>query len=303
LKRLYGPTPAGEFGPVALCAVREEMIRLGWCRTHINRQANRLRHVFKWAAGRELLPPSVYHALQAVDGLKAGRSEARESAAVAAVTEEHARAVLPFLSDQVRAMVELQLLTGMRPGEVIRMRTCDIDTTGALWTYTPLTHKTSHQGQDRQIMLGPRAKDILGPMLKTDLQAFIFSPADAVTALREKRRAARKTPLSCGNKPGSNVRRSPRRQPGQRYTVESYGHAIKTACDRAFPPPAALARQKLETRTECLSRLSAEEQAALRAWQKSHRFHPHQLRHTAATRLRRQHGLEAAQVILGHKML
>jgi integrase len=36
---------------------------------------------------------------------------------------------------------------------------------------------------------------------------------------------------------------------------------------------------------------------AVRCWT------PHQLRHTAATRLREQYGLEAAQVILGHKTL
>jgi site-specific recombinase XerC len=32
-------------------------------------------------------------------------------------------------------------------------------------------------------------------------------------------------------------------------------------------------------------------------------WHPHQLRHTAATELRKTHGLEAAQVILGHRTL
>ena len=30
------------------------------------------------------------------------------------------------------------------------------------------------------------------------------------------------------------------------------------------------------------------------------RWHPHRLRHSAATRIRREHGLEAARVILGH---
>jgi integrase len=32
-------------------------------------------------------------------------------------------------------------------------------------------------------------------------------------------------------------------------------------------------------------------------------WHPHQLRHTAATQLRKEFGLEAAQVILGHRTL
>lgn len=35
-------------------------------------------------------------------------------------------------------------------------------------------------------------------------------------------------------------------------------------------------------------------------WQKEHRRHPNQLRHTFATRVRKQDGLEAARVLLGH---
>jgi len=33
---------------------------------------------------------------------------------------------------------------------------------------------------------------------------------------------------------------------------------------------------------------------------KKHRWHPHQLRHNAATYLRKEFGLEAARIILGH---
>ena len=41
----------------------------------------------------------------------------------------------------------------------------------------------------------------------------------------------------------------------------------------------------------------------VKAWRKAHRWHPNQLRHTFATRVRKQHGLEAAQVLLGHSKL
>jgi len=37
------------------------------------------------------------------------------------------------------------------------------------------------------------------------------------------------------------------------------------------------------------------------AWQKAHRWHPHQLRHNAATELRKEFGIEAARIILGHR--
>ena len=39
-------------------------------------------------------------------------------------------------------MVQLQILTGARPGEVVITRPVDLDTTGKVWLYRPKTHKT-----------------------------------------------------------------------------------------------------------------------------------------------------------------
>ena len=39
-KELYGMLPAEKFGPLKLKAVREEMIRLGWCRRQINKRGS-----------------------------------------------------------------------------------------------------------------------------------------------------------------------------------------------------------------------------------------------------------------------
>ena len=38
----------------------------------------------------------------------------------------------------------------------------------------------------------------------------------------------------------------------------------------------------------------------VRQWRRDHHWHPNQLRHNAATFLRKQYGLDAARVILGH---
>jgi integrase len=38
----------------------------------------------------------------------------------------------------------------------------------------------------------------------------------------------------------------------------------------------------------------------VRKWRREHRWFPYQLRHSFATDVRREHGLEAAQVLLGH---
>jgi integrase len=57
-------------------------------------------------------------------------------------------------------MIELQCLSGMRPGEVAIMRGYDLDTSGKLWIYVPGRHKTEHHEKDRRIHLGPKAQEM-----------------------------------------------------------------------------------------------------------------------------------------------
>ena len=58
-----------------------------------------------------------------------------------------------------------------------------------------------------------------------------------------------------------------------------------------------------ETAAEWRGRLGKEKWAGLLKWTHDHRWHPHRLRHAAGSRLRKEFGVEAAQVILGHKTL
>ncbi|MGA2501423.1 MAG: recombinase XerD, partial [Tepidisphaeraceae bacterium] len=133
LRRLYGHTQAAEFGPLALKAVRQAMIDANLCRTNINHRIGRIKRVFKWGTENELVPPEVFHGLQAVSGLKAGRSDARESVPVKPVRDERVAEVLPLVSRQVAAMIRLQQLAGIRSGEVVILRGVDIDMSGTLW--------------------------------------------------------------------------------------------------------------------------------------------------------------------------
>jgi integrase len=66
---------------------------------------------------------------------------------------------------------------------------------------------------------------------------------------------------------GRKVRFGKGRKPGCRYTSSSYAKAVRAACERAGIEP----------------------------------WHPHQLRHTAATRITREYGVELARIVLGHR--
>jgi integrase len=229
VRQLYGPIAAADFRPSALKAVVQVMADSGLCRNTINFRVGKIRRMFRWGTEAELVPPGVYQALQAVAGLRKGRDGVRETAPVRPVAVEHVEAVLPHVSAPVGAMIQLQLLTGMRPGEVVQMRVGEIDRTGPMWIYRPTRHKTVDQERERTVALGPRAQEVLGSFLKTEPDAHLFSPAVAVEARNERRRRP-------GKGPASKPRRKPKRPPGDHYSRCAYREAVRRACDKAGVP-------------------------------------------------------------------
>jgi integrase len=276
------------------------MIEAGSSRRYINDHLHRIRRMFKWAAGNEMIPYEVYQRLTTVDGLRKGRTEAREMAPVPPVDDKVVEKTLPHLPAVVADMVRFQRLTGCRPGEVCILRRCDIDTSGDVWTYRPESHKTEHHDRDRIIVIGPKAQEILRPYLLRDSEAYCFCPADSEAKRRRDAHEQRVTPLKYGNRPGSNRKRKPKRSAGNNYTNDSYRRAIHRACDLAFPAPEPLARLEKETAKQWRERLTSTQRDELKQWQSQNQWSPNQLRHTAATEIRSKFGLEAAQVTLGH---
>lgn len=265
LRKLYGHTLAREFGPLALRALQQELVKEGLARSVVNARINRVRRVFKWAASFELIPVSVHEALRTVAGLSRGRGKVRETKPVRPVAEEHVEATLPYLPAPVKAIAQLQQLTGCRSGEAMIMRAIDLDMTGPVWIYRPGKHKRKRWGLDRVIFIGPQAQEVIKPFLTEDPEAFLFSPRAYVEAMHAQRAVRRKT-----NRTPSELKwqrkAKPKCVPGERYTRRSYRQAIVRACKKAGVPP----------------------------------WTPLQVRHTVATRLRAKYGVEAAKVILGH---
>jgi len=158
----------------------------------------------------------------------------------------------------------LARLTGMRPGEACNLRSCDLDTSGRVWVYTPESHKTEHHGRERRIYLGPQAQKVLTPWLRAELGAYLFQPQEAEAERRAGQRRERQSAVQPSQQ--DRRRRKPKKSPGERYTPDSLRQAIVNACGKADVP----------------------------AW------HPNQLRHNAATRLRKEFGLDVARAVLGH---
>ena len=107
---------------------------------------------------------------------------------------------------------------------------------------------------------------MLRPYLFREGEAFCFRPCDSERERLARRTDDRTTPISYGNRPGTNKVRRPKRKAGEKYTTDSYRRAIHRACIKAGIP----------------------------------KWSPNQLRHTAATEVRKKFGLDAAQTVLGH---
>ena len=274
VREQYGNSPAVEFGPLALRAVREHMVVSGLARTTINARIHRIRRCFRWAVSVQKLPGTLIHELETVDALTRGRSAARETDPIEPVPIEDVHTTLPHLNRVVRAMVQIQLLTGCRAGEVMIMRGCDLTMGDPNWEYRPGHHKSSWRGKKRVIPLGPKAQNVLKPFLKSDLGAFLFDPKDVLADVEARRTGKKRRP----------------KRTSYRYDRRTYRQAVIRACDRAFPHPvlSKIAKRKL----------TSEQHQELRDWKKRHRWCPLQLRHTHGTRVRAKYGLEGAQVTL-----
>lgn len=284
---LYGGTEATDFGPIALQAVRQTMIDGKTLnRRSINQRVDIIRLMFRWAAAQQLVPAAVPDALYQVDRLKArARSlDVREPVDVPPAPKPHIEAALKHVFSPVAAMIQVQLLTAMRPGEVVPLTQAELNRSGTVqlekgetlelagvWVYEPEVWKMAHTGERRIILFGPRAQEILRPFLDRPADMPLFSPIEALAERSIRRRRERRTPVYKSHTRYYQAIKPPvpARPACPAYTVASYRRAIWYACTKAGVAP----------------------------------WHPHQLRHNATDLLVEQFGWDVARIVLGHKSI
>ena len=128
---------------------------------------------------------------------------------------------------------------------------------------------------------------MLRPYLLHDKAAYCFVPAESErkrNAIKHENRQSPMTPSQSRRRP----KRHPKRAPGDRYTTGSYRRSVEHAGD------AISRKQRDEARKATKATGFKVEPSPLPEWT------PNQLRHSTATEMRKQFGLEAAQVTLGH---
>ena len=279
LRELFGPEEASKFSPKRLVAVRDRMIDSGkLCRREINSRVRSIRRAFGWAVADEKVPPSIAHGLDQVEALKEGDYGTREGREVRPVARDVVDATLPHLPKPVAALVELMWWTGARPSELFGLRPKDIDRSGKVWVAKLKRHKTAKRGKRRELFFGPEAQRVLEPFLLRPTDKPLFSPCEAVEEQHRRRRDARTTPLYPSHVERYERQRAerPDRKVGDVYTAHTFRRAIERGLKAAN-------RERPE-----------------RGLQPLPDWHPYQLRHAAATRIREEFGIEMVRCLLGH---
>lgn len=279
-RRLFGTSLAKDFGPKKFKLLRQSILETGVSRQHANQVMANLRHAIRWATSEELMSGSQLEAIRSVQPLRLGDiAGLRETEPVQPVSDEMFKKTLPFLPEIVADLLQVQRLSGARCKEICEMRPCDLEIEEEKWLYKPSKHKTMYKGKQRSIVLGPRAQSILSRYLKRPSSSFMFSPSEQLEITIKQRIAKAK-----GHRRTPRVKvASPKRSPGEKYSTDSVRRSVYRACEQAFPVPVGMSNKEAKE------------------WRRQHKWSPHQLRHAAATDIRRQtSSLDLAQSVLGH---
>ena len=280
----YFAWPVNDFGPDELHKIQQALINhkyvqgktvKQYTRQGINDVMKWIKRVWKWGLGRQLVNPERLQSLEEVKALRLGSNSVTEKAKRKRVTEDEFKKVVSGVNPVVADMLRLIWLTAMRPYEVCGMRPFDlIRDDSECWLYIPGRdcgpvgkHKTMRFERVKVIPITRGSQGILSKYI-TDFESkeFVFSPEQAVKLCQKQKSLNRKTPLNCGNKPGTSKKECPRISPGKKYDHNSLCRAVVRACERAGVE----------------------------------KFVPYDLRRTAATGTRSILGKEAAKVLLGH---
>jgi integrase len=229
--------PAREFGPRALQDVRRRLVdtpilrkrclpdgretteAIPRSRRYVNDTVGRIRQLFNWAVGLELIPPERAFALSRVRALPIGQGRETE------VTGEVVNATLPHLTDEARALVLFIRWTGCRPSEAARLRMTDVhDRDRPIWRYRPPMHKTAHRGQFRDVPIGPQARAILEAHAEgRAADDYVFDPRRSLARV-------------VSNGATIKMRRKPSSRVGNLFTSDAIRVAIQRAAAAASVP-------------------------------------------------------------------
>jgi len=152
-----GDRDASRYSPARLIELRQHWIDRGLSISTINKYHGYVLMMFQQCALRGLISPEIWSGLKIVPKLKPGRSAAKTPKRVGPVNMAHVDAIRPYVSETAWQVIQCQIYTGMRSGEVLSMTLGQIRDN----VYFPQHHKNKWRGHVREVPLGPKARALI----------------------------------------------------------------------------------------------------------------------------------------------
>jgi integrase len=238
-------------------------------RATISTRIGYIRRCWRWAEAEGLTPEGRWHSLRTVAAIRPGRTQAKEPKPLGAVEWSRVEPVLAHLTPTLADVVRILWHSGARPAEILSMTGRQLDRSGELWLYRPTQHKGRWRGRERVIPLSKAAQDVLTPRLHLDPDRAVFSPCDALREIKDRKRAARQTPMTPSQRQRDEQNASRQSPVGEFYASNELSKAVRRACRAADIEP----------------------------------WTPYDLRRAAAVRLFEAGDAEGARALLGHTAL
>lgn len=267
LHELYGATPVDKFGPKRLKMVREKMIqdgvteKGGYSRRYVNDHVAIIKNFFRWGVEEEQVPVDVYQSILAVQQLRKGRER----------RVKNKRKVKPVAEAFVfKTLPHL-------PPQLATMVLLQLHSAMRPDEVTIMRPCDIDRSEDIWIYVPFEHKTenheidrviYLGPKCQEFLKPWLDrGETEYLFSPREVVIASREKRRTKTAASAKSVKVLYQGGPREHYNDETYCRAVKRACERAGVP----------------------------------KWTPNQLRHTAATFIRKTYDLETAKIILGHQ--
>jgi integrase len=245
----------------------------------VNDYTRRIVTMFHWGVSEEYVKSDIAAALKTVKTLQEGYPGTFDHEEREHVPDDVVKRTLPFMPPTLRAMVQIQRMTGCRPSEIFNMRVGQIDRNSdpELWLYRPAHHKTEKKTKRKKIVpLGKPEQELIAPYLVgKSPESAVFSPRIAMEDRNTEKRENRKSKITPSQTARDKTRAAKPTRYSEFYNRYSYRQAIEYAIEKG--------------------NRHLPDGAKIPYWT------PYQLRHAAATALELESDIEDAQILLDHE--
>lgn len=206
----FGDMRADEFRHPEFEEYRQKYIQKGYARGSMKNVIARILVLFRWGHKKGVVSAETLTSLATSPEPDEGEERDPvghvEPATLAKLLEflkqPSAKCDYPARRQRLSAMMEIQYLVGMRPGELVRMKSSEIrqdatvlvkgktiqifDEAGkpyAGWVFQPGRHKNLKRGRYLAYLIGPKARALLEPYLPQNSEAYLWQGRLARTHL------------------------------------------------------------------------------------------------------------------------